>query len=63
MMLVTNDGESDQSYPVITGWAIPGMDGWEITSVVGEKGAKLNARIAKADRKKEVHIVTTSSGF
>lgn len=63
VMLVDMDDESSQTYPVITGWAIPGIDGWEITGVVGDS-SMVSERIAKIDRKKQkVHIVTTSSGF
>lgn len=64
-MLVTNDGESAQSYPVIEGWAIPGMDGWKILSVKGESSSMISNRISKKayGKKQKVHVVTTSSGY
>lgn len=36
-MLVNLDREVDSSLPVVAGWAIPGDDGWEITSIVPDR--------------------------
>lgn len=63
-MLYEIDHEREQSYPVIDGWTIPGMDGWEIISVTGENHS-MNSKpaISRSKNGKKVVITATSSGF
>lgn len=64
-MLLDMDVESNHTYPVITGWNIPGMDGWQILSVVAEDNVMTygysNSRPAPV--KADVVIKATSYGF
>jgi hypothetical protein len=66
-MLLDSDIESDRTLPVIEGWTIPGMDGWEIIAVVPDRDrirASGYVVSSKANRKKgRVIITATSSGF
>jgi hypothetical protein len=39
---------SRDSHPVLTGWTIPGLDGWEVISVVEKKGGYLARAAARA---------------
>jgi hypothetical protein len=40
-LLLNIDETSSDSHPVIRGWNIPGMDGWEIISVVADEDSVL----------------------
>ena len=37
MLTIDEDGKTREDLPVLKGWNIPGMDGWEILSVVEKK--------------------------
>jgi len=64
-MLLDRDEERDVIYPVITGWNIPGMDGFEIISVTGKDHSMISSLVMPYARNKstEVKIRATSSGF
>jgi hypothetical protein len=57
-IFVEMDEESAANHPVIQGWTIPGMDGWEVISVVEKKSGVLtkyngkNMKNYKLDRTK-----------
>ena len=62
-MLADLDEENSTALPVITGWTIPGEDGWEILATVPDRD-KVISRITKNHRRNgRVIIVTTASGF
>jgi hypothetical protein len=69
MMLVSTDEEANQVLPVINGWAIPGMDGWEIIAMVPNherismagNGIARNGFSRNKHKKTRVYVVTTAS--
>lgn len=46
MLSIDEENYSGRSLPVLRGWTIPGMDGWEVISVVERK----KGNFARADR-------------
>lgn len=65
-MLVSTDEEASAVLPVINGWTIAGMDGWEIDAVVPDRERIAMARtgLPRGKHKKErLEIITTTSGF
>jgi hypothetical protein len=65
-MLVSFDEEANTVLPVIDGWTIPGMDGWEVIAMVPERDRLSIARngFSRSKHKKQrVVVVTTASGF
>lgn len=40
-LLINMDESSSDNHPVLRGWTIPGMDGWEIISVVAKDSSVL----------------------
>jgi hypothetical protein len=51
-IFIEMDEQSPNYYPVIQGWTIPGMDGWEVISVVEKKTGFLNRYTGKASQHK-----------
>jgi hypothetical protein len=65
-MLLSFDEEANTVLPIINGWSIPGMDGWEIIAMVPERDRLSIARngFSRSKHKKQrVVVVTTASGF
>jgi hypothetical protein len=64
-MLVSFDEEANTVLPVIDGWTIPGMDGWEVIAMVPERdGLSIARSLSRSKHKKQrVVVVTTASGF
>jgi hypothetical protein len=63
-MLMDMDEETDGALPVITGWAVPGDDGWEIMAMVPDRDRIVSTSISKANRKKvKVHMTAKATGF
>jgi hypothetical protein len=63
-MLINTDEEANENVPVINGWTIPGMDGWEIIATVPDRDRIARYSIASVPRKvKNVEIVVTTVNF
>lgn len=70
MMLLDTDVESSQAIPVITGWTIPGMDGWEIVGTKIDRDraqrshhARSHHALSGSRRKGEVIVKVTTANF
>ena len=63
-MLVGMDEETIGALPVITGWAIPGDDGWEITTTVPDRDRIGVRTISRSNHKYvRVQISAKARGF
>ena len=63
-MLVGMDEETTGALPVITGWAIPGADGWEITATVPDRDRIGTTAISRSNRKNvRLQISAKARGF
>ncbi|HEX4950313.1 MAG TPA: hypothetical protein VFZ34_26850 [Blastocatellia bacterium] len=51
-IFIEMDEESSTNHPVIQGWTIPGMDGWEVISVVEKKSGVLTKYNGKGSKNK-----------
>ena len=60
-MLTNGDVESANSFPVITGWTIPGMDGWEIIATVpdSDRVAGFTSKAYRKTGKTRITVMTT----
>jgi hypothetical protein len=65
-MMVSTDEEASTVLPVINGWTISGMDGWEIIAMVPDRERIAMARsgLSRSKYKKErIQVITRASGF
>lgn len=59
-LFVELDESSPDNHPVLQGWTIPGMDGWEVISVVEKKSGILTKANVDAARSSNKHKLDRS---
>ncbi len=63
-MLLRTDEMANENVPVINGWTIPGMDGWEIIATVPDRNRIEKYSIASVNRKpRNVEIMVETVNF
>lgn len=62
-MLLDGDEERDENYPVITGWNIPGMDGFEIISVTGDNHSMVSSMVMPYARNKKAEVIIRAISY
>jgi hypothetical protein len=63
-MLIDTSENVNENVPVITGWTIPGADGWEIIATVPDHNRIEKYALGSVNRKvKNVEIVVTTVNF